>query len=606
MCYGSGFDGSAAVGGRADSDWRTEVRSLASTIATIWRLAVPYFRSEDRWPGRFLLAALIAIELALVAIQVLLNQWYNRFYNTLQDHNWDGFVSAVLYFCVLAAIFTVLAVYQLYLNQWLQIRWRQWMTRAYLRDWLDAANHYRMQLLGEAADNPDQRIADDLQAFVQQTLSIGIGFLNSVVSLGSFVVILWVLSAGAPFTVFGRSFDIPGYLVWASLVYAILGTILTHVIGWRLIPLNFLQQRYEADFRFNLVRARENAEQIAALSGEGAEREGLLNRFGTLAGNWYALMRRQKQLTFFTQSYSQAAVIFPYIMVSPAYFAGAMQLGGMMQTGSAFNSVQTALSYFITSYRSIAEWRAVVERLDGFQAAIAAGRAAAAASPSVERVSESGALAFAADRLHVALPDGAPIVAADHVTVPPGDRLLLTGPSGSGKSTLFRAIAGIWPFGSGRVTIPADARVMLLPQRPYFPVATLATAVSYPAAAGAFSDAAIADALRAAGLPEFAGRLNEEAHWNRILSLGQQQRLAIVRALLHQPDFLFLDEATASLDEPAEAALYRLLHERLRNTAIVSIGHRSTLHAFHRRRVELVADNGRFRLRETPQASAAE
>lgn len=582
------------------------MKSLASTIATIWRLAAPYFRSEDRWPGRLLLAALIAIELALVAIQVLLNQWYNRFYNTLQDHNWHGFVSAVLYFCVLAAIFTVLAVYQLYLNQWLQIRWRQWMTRAYLRDWLDAANHYRMQLLGDAADNPDQRIADDLQAFVQQTLSIVIGLLNSVVSLGSFVVILWVLSAGAPLTLFGRSFDIPGYLVWASLIYAVIGTILTHVIGWRLIPLNFLQQRFEADFRFNLVRTRENAEQIAALGGEGAERDSLHTRFGALAANWFALMRRQKQLMFFTQSYSQAAVIFPYIMVSPAYFSGAMQLGGMMQTGSAFNSVQNALSYFITSYRSIAEWRAVVDRLEGFQAAIAAGRAAAVATPAVELVNEPGATAYAADRLHVALPDGAPIVAAAHVAVPPGERLLVTGPSGSGKSTLFRAIVGIWPFGSGRVTIPADAKVMLLPQRPYFPVAPLATAVSYPAAAGTFADAAIAEALHAVGLPELAGRLSDEAHWNRTLSLGEQQRLAIARALLHRPDFLFLDEATASLDEPAEAALYRLMHERLKGTAIVSIGHRSTLGAFHRRRVELVADRDRFRLRETPQASAAE
>jgi putative ATP-binding cassette transporter len=362
------------------------VKSLASTVATIWRLSIPYFRSEDRWPGRILLASVIAIELSLVALQVILNQWYNRFYNTLQDHDWNAFVSAILFFCVIAAIYTVLAVYQLYLNQWLQIRWRRWMTQTYLRQWLHSANHYRMQLLGDTADNPDQRIADDLQMFVQYTLTIGIGLLSSIVTLCSFVVILWTLSAQAPLTLFGASFDIPGYLVWAALIYAVIGTLLTHLIGWRLIPLNFQQQRFEADFRFNLVRTRENAEQIAALGGEAAERERHLNRFGFVVANWLALMQRQKQLTFFTQSYSQASVIFPYIMVSPAYFSGAMQLGGLMQTASAFNSVQNALSYFITAYRQIAEWRAVIARLTGFEEAIAAGQAAAVTPPAVEVV----------------------------------------------------------------------------------------------------------------------------------------------------------------------------------------------------------------------------
>ena len=347
------------------------MRTLAATIATIWRLSVPYFRSEDRFAGCILLAAVIAIELSLVAAQVVLNQWYNRFYNTLQDRNWDAFVSAILFFCVLASIYTVLVVYQTYLNQWLQIRWRRWMTQNYLSQWLNAANHYRMQLLGDAADNPDQRIADDLQMFVQYTLTITTGLLNSVVTLCSFIVILWTLSAHAPLHLFGSSFDIPGYLVWAALIYAVFGTVLTHLIGWRLIPLNFMQQRFEADFRFNLVRTRENSEQIAALDGEAAERESHLGRFRRVVGNWLALMQRQKQLMFFTQSYSQASVIFPYIVVSPAYFAGAMQLGGLMQTASAFNSVQNALSYFITAYRQIAEWRAIIARLSGFEDAIA-------------------------------------------------------------------------------------------------------------------------------------------------------------------------------------------------------------------------------------------
>jgi vitamin B12/bleomycin/antimicrobial peptide transport system ATP-binding/permease protein len=581
------------------------VKRLIETFATIGRLALPYFRSEDRWPGRILLAAVIAIELSIVAINVILNQWYNRFYNTLQDRNWEAFVSAVLFFCVLAAIYTVLAVYQNYLNLWLQIRWRRWMTQTYLRQWLNTANHYRMQLLGDAADNPDQRIADDLQMFVQQTLSIGIGLLSSFVTLCSFVVILWTLSEEAPLHLFGWMV-IPGYLVWAALVYAVLGTIMTHRIGWPLIPLNFQQQRFEADFRFNLVRTRENSEQIAALHGEPAERERHIDRFGNIVTNWIEIMKRQKKLTFFTQSYSQASVIFPYLMVSPVYFSGAMQLGGLMQTGSAFNSVQTALSYFVNAYQSIAQYRAVVTRLSGFEDAINAGRDVALTPPVVEVLPRDNTNVITIDRLKVRLPQGEPLVDAEHITLAPSERVLVTGPSGAGKSTLFRAIAGIWPFGSGRVTVPEDAKVLLLPQRPYFPVASLAAALSYPARHGTFDDARLADALIAVGLEQWANRLHEEAHWNRMLSLGEQQRLAVARVLLQEPDYVFLDEATASLDEPAEAMLYRLLQERLKGATIVSIGHRSTLGAFHCRRVEVTPSDGASEVHDVPLASAAE
>jgi vitamin B12/bleomycin/antimicrobial peptide transport system ATP-binding/permease protein len=582
------------------------VKRLALTIADIWRLSIPYFRSEDRWPGRILLAAVIAMELALVAVNVVLSFWYNRFYNTLQDRDWSAFVSAILFFCVLAAVYIVLAVYKTYLTQWLQIRWRRWMTQTYLQQWLNAANHYRMQLLGDAADNPDQRIAEDVKSFIDNALQISTGLLSSVVSFCSFVVILWVLSEQAPLHLFGREFAIPGYLVWTALIYAAFGTALTHLIGWPLIPLNFQQQRFEADFRFNLVRTRENSEQIAALGGDAAERDGHLGRFHPVIVNWLAIMQRTKLVNFFASGYSQLAVIFPFIVVSPAYFAGAMQLGGLMQTASAFDSVQKALSYFITNYQSIAEWRAIIARLSGFEEAIAAGQAAAVTPPAVDSTPRELRAGFAVEHLDVRLPDGNPVVAAHDITFAKGERVLITGPSGSGKSTLFRAITGIWPFGSGRVHVPANAKIMLIPQRPYFPVAPLAAAVSYPAQAGAFDDARVAEALVAVGLSQLVPRLHEEEHWNRMLSLGEQQRLAIARALLHAPEYLFLDEATASLDEAAEAALYRLLQERLKGATIVSIGHRSTLGAFHGRRIELVPEAAVHRVREVPLPSAAE
>ena len=579
------------------------MRGMMTTLATVWRIASPYFRSEDRWPGRLLLASVVVIELSIVGLTVLLNSWNARFYNALQDKNWDAFVYQLGYFSVLAAVFVALAVYQLYLNQWLQIRWRRWLTRAYLDHWMAGSNHYRMQLLGDAADNPDQRIAEDINSFIQSTLNIGLQLLNSLVSLFSFMIILWGLSAEAPLHLFGMSVNIPGYLLWAALIYSIIGTALTHLIGRALIALNFQQQRYEADFRFSLVRVRENAEQIALLAGEPAERDRLLMRFGNVVSNWLAIMSRQKKLTFFTACYSQAAVVFPFIMVSPAYFAGAVQLGGLMQTANAFGQVQSALSVFVTLYRSLADWRAVIERLDGFDRSVAAAQALAVTPPVIAVTPGDGATTITLKDLAVRLPNGMPLVNAAELTIAAGDLVLVNGPSGSGKSTLFRAMAGIWPFGSGTVTVPKNAKVMMLPQRPYFPIAPLAAAVAYPAEPGTFDNAQVAEVIAAAGLPALATRIEEEAHWNRMLSLGEQQRLGIARAILLAPDYLFLDEATASLDEEAEAAVYKLLKQRLPHTTLVSIGHRSTLAAFHRRRLTLSREGDRFWLRDSGAAA---
>jgi putative ATP-binding cassette transporter len=580
------------------------VNNIRSTLAAVWRIAAPYFRSEDKWVGRGLLAAVIAIELAVVFLTVLFNRWNNVFYNALQERNRDVFTYQIGYFCVLAAIYIALKVYQLYLNQWLQIRWRRWMTDRYLGGWLHDANHYRMQLLGDAADNPDQRIAEDTQRFVEQTLSLGIGLLSSVVTLVSFVFILWGLSNDAPLHLFGKDIAIPGYLVWGALIYAVLGTVLTHLIGWPLVGLNFQQQRYEADFRFNLVRARENAEQIALLRGEPVERTRLLARFAHVVENWLGIMQRTKKLTAFTATYSQASIIFPYVLVAPAYFAEKVQLGGMMQTASAFSSVQDALSFFITSYRTLAEWQSVVARLGGFETSIE-NAAALTTKENIIHVASDDKAAIGLERLVVSLPSGVPLVTADGFSIKSGERTLLTGPSGSGKSTLFRAIAGIWPFGTGSIAIPAQSTLMMLPQRPYFPVGSLMAAITYPAEASAFSREQVGDALVTVGLPKLASRLDEDAHWNRTLSPGEQQRLGIARALLHAPQYLFLDEATASLDEPSEATLYRLLEDKLPATTIVSIGHRSTLEAFHQRDVMLARAGDRFNLQDVGDGAKA-
>jgi len=579
------------------------VNNLRATFAIVWRIATPYFRSEDKWAGCGLLASVIAIELTLVGANVMFNLWRNRFYNDLQEKDWHGFVREIVFFTVLATVAVLLGVYRLYLNQWLQIRWRNWMTRTYLGGWLHDANHYRMQLQGDAADNPDQRISDDVKLFVERTLDVAVGLLSSIVSFFSFVVILWGLSETAPLLLFNGAFNIPGYLVWAALIYSILGTALTQWIGSPLIHLNFQQQRLEADFRFNLVRVRENAEQIALLEGERAERENLLARFGRVIGNWYAIMSRTKRLTAFTQTYSQAAVIFPLVLIAPAYFSSKILLGPMVQAAEAFGNVQQALSFFVSIYTSLAEWRAVVARLDGFEMSMTSAERLKSADDSI-RVAAGDNGEIDLEKLLVRLPNGTPQVAANGYTIRPSERVLVTGPTGAGKSTLFRAIAGIWPFGSGSISIPANASLMMLPQRPYLPIGSLHAAVAYPDEAKSVSPERVREVLKDVGLPQLGTRLDEEEHWNRMLSLGEQQRLGIARALLHAPQFLFLDEATASLDEPSEAALYRLLAEKLPDTALVSIAHRSTLEAFHQRRTKLVRAGDHFVLQSRSEESA--
>ncbi|HKZ05634.1 MAG TPA: ABC transporter ATP-binding protein/permease [Methylomirabilota bacterium] len=577
---------------------------MRSLFRDAWTIARPYWFSEDRWRGLALLAAVVGLNLGIVFINVLLNQWNNAFYNSLQDKDYGEFTRQLGKFTYLAALYIALAVYQLYLNQMLQIRWRRWLTDRYLATWLHDKAYYRMQLHETETDNPDQRIAEDLRLFVSITVGLGLGILRAVVTLVSFVAILWTLSG--PLTIPGLGVTVPGYMVWAALLYAIVGTWLTDRIGRPLVTMNFDQQRYEADFRFSLVRFRENTEGVALYRGEADELRGFRERFGHVVRNWWDIMRQTKRLTSFTAGYAQVAIIFPFVVASPRYFRGEFALGGLMQTASAFGQVQDSLSYIVSTYTDIASWRAVVARLGGFNRALEQVRAEAAVQGI--RLEPAGGAGLDVEQVHLALPDGRPLLDDVSFTLRRGDTALISGPSGAGKSTLFRAIAGIWPFGRGRVRFPEGERVLFLPQKPYLPLGTIREVVTYPGLPGDVSDAALVDALDAVGLPALTDRLDESANWALRLSPGEQQRIAFARALVQKPDWLFLDEATSAIDEDQEQRLYALLRQRLPGVTLLSVGHRSTLRAFHARRLSVAAGEagngaGAARLVETPSTA---
>jgi vitamin B12/bleomycin/antimicrobial peptide transport system ATP-binding/permease protein len=520
---------------------------------------------------------------------VVISYWNREFFNVLEAKDAEGFWALLFWgrrtesgpmpgFVFVAALYILITVYQLYLRQALQIRWRAWMTRHVLDRWLAERAYYRIALTDPGTDNPDQRVAEDLRMFVDDSLALGLGLMRSVVTLVSFILVLWGLSG--PATILG--IEIPGYMVWVALIYAVLGTALAHLVGRRLIPLNFNQQRVEADFRYALVRFRDNAEGIALYGGEGDEKRGLVARFQALMENWWAIMVATKRLTFFTASYTQVAIVFPFVVAAPAYFSGRIPLGGLTQTATAFGEVQGALSWFVDNYSALTEWRATVKRVTGFLDAIEAARGAAAAGAGVQATAEPRP-DLAIEGVTLALPDGRVLMEGAAAQIAPGEAVLVAGPSGSGKSTLFRAIAGIWPFGAGRVRVPAGASVLFLPQRPYLPLGSLRRAICYPRDMAEFPEAAVRAALTDAGLGRLADRLEEEDAWDRRLSGGEQQRVALARALLLKPDWLFLDEATASLDPEAEARFYALLKERLPGTTLVSIAHRPAVAQYHER-----------------------
>lgn len=548
-------------------------------LTAFWVLAKPYWVSKQRRKGLSLLVGVVALSLGLVWINVKINAWNNDFYNAIQEKKLDEFYALIWQFSLLAFAYIGVAVYRLYLQQMLQIEWRTWLNERFLGDWLHDRAYYRLQLLEKSTDNPDQRIAEDLNLFVTNTLSLGLGLLSAVVTLVSFVTILWTLSGALEVA----GVLIPGYMVWVAILYAGVGTWLTHKIGKPLIGLGYNQQRFEADYRFSLVRLRENSEGVALYRGEQEELGNFRARFANVISNWWSIMRKQKQLNFFTVSYSQVAIIFPFVVAAPRYFSGAIQLGGLMQISSAFGHVQGSLSWFIDAYPQFAAWKATVDRLTGFSASLEKVRAEAHQLDG-ERV-EDAASGLKLENLEVDLPQGKPLLAATNVALNAGEHTLITGPSGSGKSTLFRALAGIWPYWKGRIGLPKGGRLLFLPQKPYLPIGSLRHAVSYPEDPARFADADIRDGLKAVGLAPLADDLERNENWAQVLSGGEQQRLAFARALLNKPDWLFLDEATASLPEDAQDALYRLLEERLPKTTFVSIAHRLSLANFHRRKL---------------------
>ena len=567
--------------------------TFLDTLRRVGRLAAPYFRSEEKWKARALLAGVVALNLGTVYVSVLINDWSRVFYDALQAKNEPVFWTQLLRFTYIAMAGILVAVFKFYLTQLLQVRWRAWMTRSYLKRWLANRTFYRLELARYAhpagtardpahPDNPDQRIQEDLQLFTDYTVTLSMGVLNSVVTLVTFIGILWGLSGPFSFGLGGQDFTIPGFMVWVALIYCVAGTAITHFIGRPLIGLNFRQQRYEADFRHHLIRVREYSEAIALDKGETVEHAQLDTRFSSVLRNYLSLIRQQKNLVAFTASFCQLAVVFPFFVAAPRFFSGAIQFGELMQITRAFSTVQEALSWLVENYDRVAVWRATADRLTTFDDAMRLHEA-----PDAALVRHSDSTLHSND-LDLSLPDGTRLLTGATFAIQPGDSVLLQGPSGSGKSTLFRTFAGIWPFAQGEVSVPDNT--MFIPQRPYVPDGLLRDALAYPNTASDFSDEALRQALTDALLPQLAGRLDDQDAWSQKLSGGEQQRLAIARVLLRKPAWLFADEATSALDAEAEGILYRRLVASVKEAggAMVSIAHRASVGDFHAQRWTLV------------------
>ena len=556
-------------------------------IKTFWKLFKGYWCSEEKWKARGLFVVVIAMNLAIVALEVRVVHWNGEFFNVLENRDLANFWSKLSEFIILAAVFTLIATYMVYLTKMLHIKWRTWMTTQYVDKWLKNQAYYRIQVLGGKTDNPDQRISEDIEKFVAITMSLLSGITRRLTSLFAFAAVLWELSGTTE--IFGV--EIQGYMVWCCLIYATVGTFLTHVIGRELIPLNFNQQKYEADFRFSMMRVRENSESIALYGGEAVEKKNFQARFANVISNYWKLMRRNKLLDFYTNSYGQVGNVAPIVVATPKFFSGQIQFGGLMETIAAFEQFRNSLNFFVDAYEALAELASVVRRLSEFTDNM---EKAVALKSEVEQIEIPGEN-FSAENLQVALPNGQSLLKDCNIELTQGTRLLITGSSGCGKSTLLRTISGIWPFGSGKIFSSGKVGKLFLSQRPYLPLGTLRQIIYYPLEPEPNSDEKIKEILRLTDLEKFIDRLDETDDWSRILSLGEQQRIAFARVLLFKPHWIFLDESTSALDEPREKIMYDLIKKYLPNAGIVSVGHRSTLFALHDK--ELNLSGGRWQLR---------
>ena len=542
----------------------------------VWQLIKPFWVSEEKLRAWSMLIAIIALSLGLVYISVLINQWNQVFYDALQNKNYPVFKAQLWRFTYLALIFIVLAVYKIYLTQGLQMRWRRWMTEKFMGKWLAHQAYYHTEQQ-QIVDNPDQRIAEDLNVLTQYTLSLSLGLLSSLVTLFSFITILWHVSGPMTFVIHQHAVTLPGYMVWFALLYAVLGSLLIWWVGKPLVQLGFNQERYEANFRFGLIRIRENNDAIALYHGEPREAQQLGDRFDSIRTNWGSIMRITRRLNIASNFYSQFAIVFPLLVAAPRYFSGAIQMGGMMQIASAFGQVQGALSWFIDAFSDLATWKACVNRLAGFNAAVDQVHHQ---QRGIQLPSENNQPVIL-DRLSLQLPDGQSLLEPTSMTLKRGDRVLIVGPSGCGKSTLLRAIAGIWPYGSGAIGRDAASSSLFLPQRSYIPIGTLREALSYPHLAAEYSDEQLLKVLENCRLKPLQRWLDTSANWSHRLSPGEQQRLAFARAILTRPDILFLDEATSALDDETEQLMYCLLVDELPQVTLVSVAHRNSVAKYH-------------------------
>ncbi|MCW3152232.1 ABC transporter ATP-binding protein/permease [Achromobacter spanius] len=547
-----------------------------------WRLAWPYLTPRRSWRPLLTLAVLLLLAMAAVRMTVLFSFWYNGFYSALQALDQSAFWRFLGIFSVLACVHVVRALADSYVGQAFDIHWRVWLNDRLTRDWLGAGAYYRGHFVDEPVDNPDQRIEQDISMFVTGSRTLAIGALSAIVSLVAFTGILWGLSG--PLMVAGV--EIPRAMVFVVFLYVIVATWFAFKIGRPLIKLNFLSERLTANFRYALVRLRENAENVAFYQGEAVERGTLWTRFSAYIANLWARVYRGLKFDGFNLSVSQVAVVFPFILQAPRFFSGAIKLGDVIQTSQAFGQVQDALSFFRTSYDSFAQYRATLDRLNGFLDANEAARAL----PSVDTEPLPDGLDI--NGVTVRRPDGHALLQGLNLRLHPGQTLLIKGPSGSGKTTLLRALAGLWPYAQGHVRRPEGTAALFLSQRPYLPLGDLRSAVAYPGQALPQDDARLVDALRLVNLGHLSHRLDEVADWSRILSIGEQQRVAFARVLFNRPAIVFLDEATSATDEGLEHMLYGLLRSALPDCMLVSVGHRSTLDPFHTHRLHLDGAGG--------------